>query len=129
MLDKKVELQGSLRGEDALEDGTLLRTVFRGKKFINEEMVKDGYAMADEAHALEFLPPLSGADTLAREKNEGVWNPKFCDEKKSAFLGMLLNQVSRYRSLPAMFQYGFAGAGLLGVYFFGRLIRRFRVAA
>lgn len=130
VLDKKVELRESLTGEDAREDGMLFRAVFRGKKFMNKEMLADGYAMVDEAHAFEFLSELSDAEISAREAKKGVWNPAFCDEKKEgAFLGMLLNQVSRYRSLPALLQYAFAAFGILGIYFFGRFIRRSRVSA
>ena len=128
-LYKKVELQASLRGEDALQDGTLLRAIFRGKKFINAEMLQDGYAMTDEEHAFEFLPEFSRAETSARESERGVWDSEFCAEKKNRLLGMLLAQISHYRSLPGVFQYAFAALGILGIYFFGRLIRRSRVMA
>ncbi|MDP3725147.1 MAG: thermonuclease family protein [Nanoarchaeota archaeon] len=130
VLDKKVEIRPSLVGEDALPNGTLLRSVFRGKTFVNEKLLKEGYGMADESNVFEFLSDFSNDETLARRDEKGVWNPEFCKEKeRSALLGMLANQISRYQSFPAILQYAFAGLGLLGVYLFSRLIRRSRVVA
>ncbi len=129
LLHKKVQLRVSLEGDDALADGTLLRSVFRGKTFINKKMLEDGYGIADGARAFEFASEFSLADAVAREDKNGLWNPEFCEEKKSgAFLGMLLAQISRYGSLPIALQYALPALGMVGIFWFGRLIRRTRVA-
>lgn len=55
--------------------GRLLRYVYVGDKFVNEELVKSGYAkvmtvLPDTKHKNEFL----NSENYARENNLGLWN-------------------------------------------------------
>jgi micrococcal nuclease len=58
--------------------GRLLRYVYIGDTFVNEHLVKEGYANAiSYPPDIKYQEIFSNAETWAREKNKGLW--KKCD--------------------------------------------------
>ncbi|GIW62292.1 MAG: hypothetical protein KatS3mg090_1002 [Patescibacteria group bacterium] len=81
VLGKKVKLEKDVSERDKY--GRLLRYVYVEDIFVNEYLVREGYAKAvsfppDVKYQERFLQ----AERQAREKNKGLWDPQACKEKK-----------------------------------------------
>jgi len=72
--NKTVELEIDAKDKDAY--GRSLRYVFVDDKFVNLEMIKDGYAHAYTIYpSLRYTDSLKKAQSFAREKKLGIWRP------------------------------------------------------
>ncbi|KKQ34526.1 MAG: Micrococcal nuclease-like protein nuclease [Candidatus Nomurabacteria bacterium GW2011_GWB1_37_5] len=81
VLGKKVELVKDITDRDKY--GRLLRYVYIGDKFINLELIKEGYAKAyTYPPDVKYSKVFSEFEKRARESNQGLW--KVCSSGTSA---------------------------------------------
>lgn len=74
VLGKRIRLEYDYEEHD--QYGRLLAYVFAGNDFINEKMIKEGYAKVYTiAHTrkLKYIDRLEAAETWARERHNGMW--------------------------------------------------------
>lgn len=80
VLGKKVKLEKDVSERDKY--GRLLRYVYVDDIFVNEYLVKQGYARAVSFPPdIKYQEKLLQAERQAREKNKGLWNPQACKDK------------------------------------------------
>jgi len=67
-----------LHNSDRDEYGRLLRYIFVDNRFINRELIQDGYAYVFTSYPFVYIKEFKKAEAVARAKQIGIWN---MDEK------------------------------------------------
>ena len=106
------------------EEGNILVYVYQDELFVNEEMIKNGYAYRNASSTHGFSGEFEEIEKEARESLLGLWDKEFCEWSERNFIAMLFSQISSFGGLSRGVKFLFVVIAILGIYILGRLIRR-----